>query len=83
MPELSKLAVPNTRNPKSCVGAFARRSMNRDLFVLTVLRNASRSVVLEIKGGDLSPNRTRQHPHETPPTPSSSPMGRNAMVYNC
>lgn len=54
-----------------CTGVFARRSKNRDLFVLTVLRNAPRSLLLEIKGGDLSPNRTRQHPHETPPTSSS------------
>jgi len=61
----------------SCIAAFGRRSMKGDLFVLTVLRNGSRSLLLPAKGGDLSPNRTRQQlPHETPPI--STKAGPNA-----
>ena len=66
-----------SRRSTFCIGAFGRRSMNCDLFVLTVLRIASSGLLLGTKGGDLSPNRTRQHPHETPPT--SPPWG--AMLW--
>jgi hypothetical protein len=72
----------------SCVAASGRRSMKGDLFVLTVLRHRSGSLLLRAKGGDLSPNRTRQQlPHETPPISTkagpNAPTGAFVCLWAC